>query len=359
MPRLRGAALLLVAPVAAGALALAVAAVVLAAAGANPGATLREALAYGLRPDTLVAVVNKAIPYYLAGIAAAVGFHLRLFNIGIDGQYRLAAFAAAVVGSTVALPAPLHLALIVVVALLVGAGWAAIAGLLYVRRRVNVVISTIMLNAIATGLVAWLLAPGRLGHLAPGSNNVTTGPIAESGWIPAIPTPAGSLNGLIVLAALVGIGYWFVLNRTTIGFEVRAMGFSERAASVAGIKASRLALLTMAASGAIAGFVGLPQLLGASHRFGLDFPAGLAFTGLSVAILGRNHPIGVAVGAFVWAFLERSAQVLDLAGISREIVTILQAVIVLSIVIAYELVRRARSRQERRAVARAVEGAAA
>ncbi|TAJ98834.1 MAG: ABC transporter permease [Chloroflexota bacterium] len=356
MARLRGAALLLAAPAAAAFLALVVAAAVLAAAGADPGTTLLDALAYGLRPETLVAVVNKAIPYYLAGIAAAVGFHLRLFNIGIDGQYRLAAFATAVVGAGVALPAPLHLALIAGVALVAGAAWAAIAGLLYVRRGVNVVISTIMLNAVATGLIAWLLSPERLGRLAPGSNNVTTATIAESGWIPAIPTPAGDLNGLVLLAALAGAGYGFVLNRTTIGFEARTMGFSERAATVAGIRGPRLAFLAMAASGAIAGLVGLPQLLGSSHRFGLDFPAGLAFTGLSVAILGRNHPVGVAVGAFVWAFLERSAQVLDLSGVSKEIVTILQAVIVLSIVVAYELVRRARTRQERRAVARAVEG---
>lgn len=228
----------------------------------------------------------------------------------------------------------------------------------------NVVISTIMLNVVATGLIAYLLSPLRLAQQAAGSNNVTTAAIPVSGWIPSIPVPgmdgaAGVINGFVVVAALVGVAYWFVLNRTTIGFEVRAMGRSERAATVAGIRAPRLALLTMAGSGAIAGLVGLPQLLGSSHRFGLDFPAGLGFTGLSVAILGRNHPVGVAIGAFVWAFLERSAQVLDLAGISREVVTILQAVIVLSIVVAYDLVRRVRARQGRRYVARAVEGAPA
>lgn len=359
MARLRSAALLLVAPATALTLALVVAGGILTTIGADPIATLRDALAYGLEPTTLVAVVNKAIPYYLAGIAAAVGFHLRLFNIGIDGQYRLAALATAVVGAAVTLPTPLHIALIVVVALVVGSGWASIAGLLFVRRGVNVVISTIMLNAIATGIIAYLLSPLRLAQQAAGSNNITTATIPESGWIPGIPTPTGDLNGLVVLAAIVGIGYWFALNRTTIGFEIRALGLSQRAATVAGIRATRLALLTMAASGAIAGLVGLPQLLGASHRFGLDFPAGLGFTGLSVAILGRNHPLGVAIGAFVWAFLERSAQVLDLAGISKEVVTILQAVIVLSIVVAYELVRRIRARRERRRVAHAVEGATA
>ncbi len=358
MTRLRGAGPILLAPFVAIVLALGVAAVILALAGANPVGTLRDALAYGLEPTTLIAVVNKALPYYLAGIAAAVGFHLRLFNIGIDGQYRLAAFAAAVIGAAVSLPPPLHIALIVAVALVVGWGWAAIAGLLYVRRGVNVVISTIMLNAIATGIIAYLLSPLRLAQQAAGSNNVATATIPASGWFAGIPTPAGDINGGLVLAVVVGFGYWFVLRRTTIGFEVRAMGLAGRAATVAGMRSSRLALLTMAASGAIAGLVGLPQLLGASHRFGLDFPAGLAFTGLAVAILGRNHPVGIAVAALAWAFIERSAQVLDLAGISREIVTILQAVIVLSIVVAYEVVRRIRTRRERRLVAVSVEGSA-
>lgn len=339
-------------------LALLLAGVTLALAGAAPVPTLRDALAYGLEPGTLVAVVNKALPYYVAGIAAAAGFHLRLFNIGIDGQYRLAAFAAAVVGAAIPLPGPLHLALIVATAVIVGSGWAAIAGLLYVRRGVNVVISTIMLNAIATGIIAYLLSPLRLGEQASGSNNVATAPIPASGWVPGISTPAGEVNGGLVLAILVGIGYWLVLNRTTVGFEVRALGLAGRASAVAGIRSSRLSLLTMAASGAVAGLVGLPQLLGASHRFGLDFPAGLAFTGLSVAILGRNHPVGIAFAAFAWAFLERSAQVLDLAGVSREIVTILQAVVVLSIVVAYEVARRWSGRRERALVATSAGGEA-
>ncbi len=349
----------MVAPGAAIALSLVVAAGILALAGADPLANLRDALAYGLEPSTLVAIANKALPYYLAGIAAAVGFHLRLFNIGIDGQYRLAAFAAAVVGAVVSLPAPFHVALMIVVALVVGWGWAAVAGLLYVRRGVNVVISTIMLNAVATGIIAYLLSPLRLAQQTAGSNNVATATLPESGWIPGFPTPAGELNGALILAVLVGVAYWIVLNRTTIGFEVRAMGLAGRAATVAGMRRGRLAVLTMGASGAIAGLVGIPQLLGATHRFGLDFPAGLGFTGLSVAILGRNHPVGVAVAAFVWAFLERSAQVLDLAGVSREVVTILQAVIVLSIVVAYELVRRVRARRDRLITARAAEGAQA
>ena len=95
---------------------------------------------------------------------------------------------------------------------------------------------------------------------------------------------------------------------------------------------------TMVLSGAIAGLVGMPQLLGASHQYGLDFPAGLGWTGISIAILGRGNPLGIAIGALFWAWLERAAQILDLMGVSREVVTMLQAVIVIAVVVAWEVV---------------------
>ena len=350
--RLVGAALVVAAPIAAIALAAFVAGIVLAATGADPFEVARRTLEYGTSGKSAIAVVNRAIPYYLAGIAAAIAFRAQLFNIGIDGQYRLAAFAAAAVGGAVDLPAPLHLALIVGVAMLVGAGWAAIAGLLAAYRGVSVVIGTIMLNAIATGIIAWLLGPGRLGVRPPGSNNLTTTPIAESGWLPAIPTPFGDLDAFIVVAALVGAGYWLLLGRTRFGFDLRAIGSSLRAARVSGVDARRMIVATMLLSGAVAGLVGMPQLLSSSHEYGLDFPAGLGWTGISIAILGRNHPVGIAIGALLWAWLERAAQILDLMGVSREVVTIMQGVIVLAVVVAWEVVRRASLRRQQRTVGR-------
>ena len=108
-------------------------------------------------------------------------------------------------------------------------------------------------------------------------------------------------------------------------------------------------VVTMLLSGAVAGLVGLPQLLGESHQYGLDFPAGFGLDGhLAIALLGRNHPVGIAIGALLWAWLERSAQILDLMGVSREIVTIMQGVIVLAVVVAWELVRRATLRRQQR-----------
>jgi simple sugar transport system permease protein len=164
--------------------------------------------------------------------------------------------------------------------------------------------------------------------------------------VPGLATGAGELYGFLAVAVLVGIGYWVLLNRTVFGFELRASGMSPRAAAIGGVDRRRMIVVTMLLSGAVAGLVGLPQLLGESHHYGLDFPAGYGITGLAIALLGRNHPVGVALGAIVWAAMERSGQMLDLLGVSSEIVVIMQAVIVLAIVVAYELVRRAALRRQ-------------
>jgi simple sugar transport system permease protein len=278
---------------------------------------------------------------------------MNLFNIGVDGQYRLAAFSAAYVGSQIDLPKPLHITVIVVVAICVGGMWAAVAGLLKVTRGVSEVISTIMLNAIATGVVAYLLR--EVAVPIAGSNNIGTKPIPESGrvgGIPLIPDAGLDVFGFIVVAVVVGIGYSVLLNRTRFGFDLRAAGRSEPAAVASGVDVKRMVLTTMILSGAVAGLVGMPQLLGASYQYSLDFPAGLGFTGIAIALLGRNHPVGVALGALLWAYLDVSSVILDINGVSKEIVTIVQGTIVLSVVIAYELVRRYRVTQEQRRVGR-------
>jgi simple sugar transport system permease protein len=238
----------------------------------------------------------------------------------------------------------------VVVAVLVGAAWAAIAGALKAYRGVSEVISTIMLNGVATGLIAFLLSPGRLAVQEAGSNNITTAPIPPSGQLPGFDTGSGTIGGFLLVAIVVGVAYWVLLNRTVFGFELRASGRSLRAAAVSGVNARRMILMTMILSGSVAGLVGLPQLLGESHHYGLDFPSGFGLTGLAIALLGRNHPIGIAFGALVWAGMERSGQILDLLGVSREIVTIMQGVIVLAIVVAYEIVRRVTLRREQQYV---------
>jgi simple sugar transport system permease protein len=287
----------------------------------------------------------------------AIGFKMNLFNIGVDGQYRLAALAAAAVGGNVALPGPVNIVLMILVAMAVGAMWSGIAGLLRAWRGVSEVISTIMLNAISTAVIAYLLRPGRLAVQTQGSNNIGTKPIPESGrvgGISLIPDAGMKVFGLIIVAALVGVGYSVLLNRTVFGFDLRATGGSQTAAVASGVDVKRMLVIAMLLSGAVAGLVGMPQLMGQSYSYSLDFPTGLGFTGIAIALLGRNHPVGIAFGALLWAFLDQSSQILDLEGVPKEIVTIIQGATVLSVVIAYELVRRYRLVAEQRNVGRAL-----
>jgi general nucleoside transport system permease protein len=349
----RDVAVGLAAPVLAIVFAAALASLVLVVAGDPVWSTYRLLVDYGQQPRSLTLVLNAATIYYLSAVAVAIGFRMNLFNIGVDGQYRLAAMTAAYVGGTLSLPPGLHQVVIVLTAVAVGAMWAGIAGLLKATRGVSEVISTIMLNAIATGVVAFFLRS--VAVPVAGSNNIGTPPIPESGRIGGLALVPGStleVFGFLPVAVLVGIGYWYVLGRTRFGFDLRATGRSSTAAVASGVDVKKMVVTTMLLSGGVAGLVGMPQLLGASYTYSLDFPAGLGFTGIAIALLGRNSPIGIAFGALLWAYLDVSSVILDVEGISREIVTIVQGTIVLSVVVAYELVRRYRLRAEQRRVAR-------
>ena len=354
--KLRSTLLMLAAPVAALLLAAALASVALYASHINPGYAFRQMAVYGADPNSIVDILNRSTYYYLAAVAVAIGFRMNLFNIGVDGQYQVAAMLAAAVGGAAVLrdlPGPLLLLLIVVVAVVTGAVWAGIAGLLKVTRGVSEVISTIMLNAIGGGIVAYLISQRGFGVLPPGGNITSTRPIPPDAWVPAIPLVPGARDGVfgfIVVAVLVGVGYWWMLGRTRFGFDLRAAGASAPAAMASGVDVRRMVVTAMLVSGGVAGLVGLPLMLGEYHNFTSQVPAGIGFTGIAIALIGRNHPLGIAFGALLWSFLDRSQQILDLEGIPKEIVQILQGVSVLAVVVAYELVRRLVVRIEQRRV---------
>jgi simple sugar transport system permease protein len=303
-----------------------------------------------------VNIINSASVYYLSAVAVAIGFRMNLFNIGVDGQYRVASFAAAVVAGEAWLPGYLNTVAAIVAAMLVGAAWAGIAGLLRVTRGVSEVISTIMLNAIATFLVAYLLRKAAVDN--EGSNITATKEIPEGSWIPGF-TVGGSPNevyGFVFLAIVVGLVYGFVINRTRFGFDLRATGKSETAAVASGINVKRMGLIAMLLSGAVAGLVGLPILFGDAHAYGSTFQSGLGFAGIAIALLGRNHPFGIALGALLFAFLDEQSNPLQiLLDVSPDIVKITQGVIVLTVVIAYEVVRRYGASREQQQVASALE----
>ncbi len=355
-PRLTRALLAVSAPVLALVTAFVITSLVLAAAG-DPVMDVWKQILSWPEGRNMANIINNASVLYLSGLAAAVGFRMNLFNIGVDGQYRVAAFTAAVVAGEAWLPGYLNTALAIVCAMAVGALWAGIAGVLRATRGVSEVISTIMLNAIATGLVAYLLRKATV--RVEGSNSIGTKKIPEESWIPNISIgdgPGQEVYGFVVLAAVVGFLYWFVLNKTVFGFNLRATGSSTTAATASGINITKMLVVAMLISGAVAGLVGLPILFGESHNYGSTFQSGLGFAGIAIALLGRNNAIGIAIGAVLFAFLNEQSNPLQiLVHVSPDIVAITQGVIVLTVVISYELVRRYGHRIEQQAVARALE----
>ena len=312
------------------------------------------------KPDNriIVNIINQSGMIYLSAVAAAIGFRMGLFNIGVEGQYTIASYAAATFAGAAYLPGFLNVFASLIVAVLVGALWAGIAGVLRTTRGVSEVISTIMLNAIAGIIVGYLL--DRYG--VHGGNSVRTHVVPTSshvGGVSAFGATAGPIWGLGVLAILVGIGFWVLLNKTRFGFDLRATGASQTAAVASGIKVNRMVLAAMLLSGGVAGLIWMPALFGAAYSYGTTFQAGLGFTGIAVALLGRNQPLGMVFGAVLFAFLTaQSTSLTLLTDISASVVLITQGVAVLAVVIAYELVRRYRIRLEQNAVARAPRPAA-
>jgi general nucleoside transport system permease protein len=325
-------------------------AVALLISGDSPLTALRVMVTQVGEGTTAVDIANSGAIYYIAGLAVAIGFQMKLFNIGVEGQFRLAAAVAAIVGGALVLPPVLHTVVVIVAAMVVGAAWAGIPALLKAYRGVSEVISTIMLNFVATGLIAYLISTDSFGVLR--GNNISTEPIAASGRFPGIPLgSSGTIFGMVFVAAALGVGYSFLLNRTRFGFELKASGESPTAATAGGVDARRMTIVALLLSGAVAGLVGLPELLGRDLAYTLTSPQGYGFTGIAVALLGRNHPVGIAVGALLWAFLDKSALALDNVGVPREIVLIMQGSVVLSVVVAYEIVRRYELAAEQRRVA--------
>jgi general nucleoside transport system permease protein len=351
---LRRIGLGLAAPVLAIVVAFVVTSLILLLAGDPVGAVWAQLIDVPL-PRQVIAIINAATVYYLSAIAVAIGFRMNLFNIGVDGQYRVAAFAAAVFAGQGWLPGWLNIIAAIVVAMVAGGLWAGIAGLLKVTRGVSEVISTIMLNMIATFLVAYFLSLAA--QRVEGSNAVNTKPLPESSRVPGISldgiiaTP-NKIYGLIVLSILVGVLYWFVLSKTRFGFDLRTTGRSETAAVASGVKVKRMVLTSMVISGAVAGLVGMPLLFGQDYAYGDTFQSGLGFAGIAIALLGRNNAVGIVFAALLWAYLDAQGNGLQInAGVSDRLVLVIQGVIVLSVVIAYELVRRAGVRMEQRRVA--------
>jgi simple sugar transport system permease protein len=358
----------LAAPAVAAVVAIVVSSIALIVSGNSPFTAFLEMWKTIDSTESVVLIINRAVPYYIAGVAVGIGFKMNLFNIGANGQYVLAALIAAWAGAEMSLPAPLHVTAILVIAVTVGAMYAAIPAVLKVTRNVNEVIATIMLNYIATGIVSFLLAE-KFRDEETGGLVAQTKIIPESARIPSLNRlveltgfhlgEGVNLLGFLPFAVAVGIGYHLLLNRSRFGYELRLSGINADAARSAGVNPKAMIVKTIILSGAVAGLIGMHSLMADPqfYKFGDQFPKTLGFTGISLALLGRNHPGGIAAAALVWALIERATQRLSTLGIPQEIGPILQGSFLLAAVIAYEVVRRRNEAATARAAAHAVQAA--
>lgn len=343
--------------------------IVLLIVGSNPLTAYGDMVDHASKLETQIDILNRATPLFISGIAAAIGFRMNLFNIGVEGQYLLAALVAAHVGGLVHLPAIIHVPLILITAMAVGAGYAGVAGVLKVTKGVSEVISTLMLNIIATsglivaGLQAWQAGGGLGGTVT----RVGTTPIDESGKIPNLnglveifTRDVGrdrKLTGVLLVAVAVGIAYHVIVGRSRFGFDLRASGANPYAAHAGGVPPKQMILTAMLLSGAIAGLVGMTEIMD-SGVFPANPIQNLGFTGIAVALLGRNSAVGAMFAALIFAFLDISSGVLQTTGsASREIVQIMQVFIILAAVVAYSITQRARAREEAKAASQALVGA--
>lgn len=273
--------------------------------------------------DTLM----SSTPLILMGLAIALAFRCGLFNIGVEGQYLVGMLTTAVVSYSIPLPPVLAQLVAILAGMAAGGLWAAVPGLLKAYRGVHEVINTIMLNYTGLFLTHYLL----LAYFRdPTYTGGATRPAPESAILARNIIEGSRLHHGLWIALFVAFLVWVFLWRTPAGYEIRAVGFSAGAAEYAGISVKRNIVLAMVLSGALAGMTGAVQTLGVYYRFfePMGFE-GYGFTGIAVALVGQNHPVGVVLSALLFGALNRGGPAMQLAaGVPKQVTWIVQGTII-------------------------------
>ena len=304
--------------------------------GDNPLEAYRLLLGSALSwPDGIGYTLFYATPLIFTGLAVLVAFRCGLLNIGAEGQLYVAAFATAWVGITFAnLSAWILLPLCFVAAILAGGVWGAIPGVLKARFGSHEVINTIMLNFVAVALVSFFT---QYHYRTPGDPIMETSEIGAGAHIarlgkliPSLPERIPLNLAFILALVCCGLVYLF-LWRTKWGYELRATGANPSAAEYGGISVRKQIVIAMTISGALAGMVGINEVLGYRYRYYDGFSANYGFTGIAVALLGRNHPVGVLLAALLFGMLIRGGIFVDAFtnNVTKDLVDVLQGIVIL------------------------------
>ena len=285
-------------------------------------------------------VLFKATPLIFTGLSAAIAFRAGLFNIGADGQLAIGALATALIGYAFPTLSPLILVpLCLLAGIAGGALWGYIPGALKARFGAHEVINTIMMNFIAAAIISYLVN-NHFGVPA----TIHTPQISPSAELPRLDRIIDSFRGspvnVSLFLAMLACGFlYYLLWRTRLGYEIRVLGLSPTAADYAGINVRKRIVLTMTIAGAFAGLVGSNFVLGYKHYFEMGFAEGTGFIGIAVALLGRNHPAGIFLGALFFGVLEYGGLTIN-TMVPKELVNILQAIVILFVIILSKLFGR-------------------
>ncbi|WP_448059453.1 ABC transporter permease [Cellulomonas hominis] len=281
-----------------------------------------------IRP--LTETMTVSVPLILAGLGLSVGFRAGMFNIGAQGQIILGAVFGGYVGFAFSLPPGLHLLLATIGAAVGGGLWAGIAGVLKARTGANEVIVTIMLNNVAVYLVGYLLTTSAFKR--GDSNNPISPPIKDSALYPALLGSGFRLHAGFLLAIVAAVFVWWLMNRSTIGFQFRAVGSNPSAARTAGISVNATYVWVMVVAGALAGLAGSAQVLGTEKVLTAGVAASFGFDAITVALLGRSRPLGTFMAGLLFGALRAGGFAMQAStGTPIDIVLVMQSLIVLFI----------------------------
>lgn len=292
-------------------------------------------------------VLQIATPLIFSALAVAVCFKGGLFNIGVEGQYLVGMLTASWAALNLDfLPGPTLMWATLLFAMLGGMVWGMIPALLKVKTGAHEVVTTIMLNGIAVNLLGWALnGPLRYrqegGQVAARTPNFRTNALVpDLGHLFGI-RESVHLSWLLPLGLVAAVVVWFVIRRMRLGYEARAVGSTPGSARAGGISVGAVQIKLFALSGALAGLIGMQQLLADKGYLPVNFVSQLGFTGIAVAFLGQNNAGGIVFASILWGILSRGESALQLeTDVPREFVIILQGILILSVMVIYQIARR-------------------
>jgi ABC-type uncharacterized transport system permease subunit len=338
------------------AIAIGVGSLIIILYGESPFTVYGAMLTFAFKDVTSIGTVLAiATPLIFAALAVSVCFKGGLFNIGVEGQFLVGMVTASWAALTFDfLPGLLHLTVVLLFACLGGMIYAAVPAILKVTTGAHEVVTTIMMNGIAVSIVAYALnGPLKFTKAPPGQNvDLRTDIFKPSALVPDLGHVFGvgrsaHLSWLLPLAIVASVLVWFLFRRLRLGYEARAVGSSAGSARAGGIAIGAVQIKLFLISGALAGLIGMQQVLAERGALVQNYEAQLGFTGIAVAFLGQNNPIGIAFAAILWSILSRGETALQIeTDVPREFVIILQGILIFCVVVVYQVAKRRLARRE-------------